>query len=555
MPSSHPNIDTFRKTGATPFAAAKGVRKFYPFSFRRTNKGIQVQVHWTRLVISSCLFLILGWLGLASGAYFFVKYQRGFGDVQFSDMLVLPVRWHAYQVSRGNFFIKSAQGELKAGNYREAFYALRIGVNKAPSSKEGRILLAQFYGAWKRPDLAQQTLLEGLPFHPDDQEYLRLLFSFLLQRQEDARTLSLANALIGKDRTPSPRNQIVALAAASASFYRGNYDQAEDYIHMFGLKYTRDGRLLAARIAWERGFKDQALTQLRELASESPKDEEIYAQCVSYLRETGRDDEARRESFLRSISNPNDARARIDLLYALQKQGDTDAVLSNANDIFNDFSNNSNALLALADFAANTGNSPLAQRVYDFSTLNKLNWEGAALMMVEANIVAKKYQSALDLVNQLLVENPDWGKRYYAVFNGLQAIAHYGLGDPESAQLFLNNFLTQSNVRAENLLAVSKRLIEVGAQTQARQVLVEAVKADPLNQAALTSLIKIDLPLNNTDTLVANIRKLLALRKPPRELLSSAYRKLGSDLFLFSPGRLVLLEDLRTAISASQTNS
>ncbi len=377
----------------------------------------------------------------------------------------------------------------------------------------------------------------------------------MLQRQEDARTLSLAKDLIGKDRTPSPRNQIVALAAASASFYRGNYDQAEDYIHMFGLEYTRDGRMLAARIAWERGFKDQALAQLSQLASESPKDEEIYAQSVSYLRETGREDEARRESFLRSISNPNDARARIDLLYALQKQGDTAAVASNANDIFNDFSNNSNALLALADFAANTGNPSLAQRVYDYTNLKKLNWEGAALMMVEANIVAKKYQTALDLVRQLLVENPDWGKRYYAVFNGLQAIAHYGLGDPESAQLFLNNFLTQSNVRAENLLAVSKRLIDVGAQTQARQVLVEAVKADPLNQAALTSLIKIDLPLNNTDTLVANIRKLLALRKPPRELLSSAYRKLGSDLFLFSPGRLVLLQDLRAAINASPTSS
>jgi len=555
MPPSSPNADGLKKLGATPTTAARGFKRFYPLSVRRTNIGLQVQVHWGRLAISSALLLVFGWLGLASAAYIFVKYQRGFTDVRFADMIMLPMRWKAYQVSKGDFLVKAAQNDLKEGNYREAFYALRVGVGKNPSNKEGRLLLAQFYGAWKRPDLAQQVLLEGLPFQPGDQDYLKLLFSFLLQRQEDSRTLALAKELLGKDRTPSPRNQIIALAAASASFFRGNYDQAEDYMRMYGLEYTRDGRLLAARIAWERGFKDQALAQLSQLSSEAPKDEEIYAQSVSYLREAGREDEARRESFLRSLANPNDARARIDLLYALQKQGDVAAVRSNVDDIFRDFANNSNAMLALADFAANTGDTALAKRVYDYANLHKLNWEGSALMMVEANIVAKKYQSALDLVRQLLADNPEWGKRYYSVFNGLQAIAHYGLGDPESAQLFLNNFLTQSNVRADNLIAVSKRLTDVGAQTQARQVLVEAVKADPLNQAALTSLIKLDLSLNNADTLADNIRKLLDLRKPPRDILSAAYRKLGSDLFLFSPGRLVLLQDLRTAINASPTNS
>ncbi len=555
MSLSSPNADDLKKIGSTPPTINRGLKRLYPLSFRRTNIGWQVQVHWARLAVSLVLLFVFGWLSLASVAYFFVKYQRGFTEVRFADMLMLPMRWQAYQISKGDFFIKAAQDELKNGDYREAFYALRIGVAKNPSNKEGRLLLAQFYGAWKRPDLAQQVLLEGLPFQPGDQDYLKLLFSFLLQRQEDERTLSLAKELLSKDRAPSSRNQIIALAAASASFFRGNYDQAEDYMHMFGLEYTRDGRLLSARIAWERGFKDQALAQLSQLASESPNDEEIYAQSVSYLREAGREDEARRESFLRSLSNPSDARARIDLLYALQKQGDSAAVTANVDDIFKDFANNSNALLALADFAANTGNPALAKRVYNYANLQKLNWEGAALMMVEANIVAKKYQAALDLVRQLLADNPDWAKRYYAVFNGLQAIAHYGLGDAESAQLFLNNFLTQGNVRAENLIAVSKRLMDVGAQTQARQVLVEAVKADPLNQAALTSLIKIDLPLNNTDTLAANIRKLLDLRKPPRDILNAAYRKLGSDLFLFSPGRITLLQDLRTAISVSPTNS
>jgi len=554
-PSSPSSSDDLKRTGPSTPRTVRGLKRFYPLSFRRTSKGWQVQVRWKRLAIFLLLAGGLGWLGLASGAYVFVKYRRGFTDVRYTDMLLLPFRWHAYQIAKGDFFIRTAQDQLKDGKYGQAFQALRIGVAKDPANKDGRLLLAQFYGAWKRTDLAEQTLLDGLPYHRDDQSYLKLLFSFLLQRQEDEKTLALCKDLLGKDRTRTPRNQLVAMAAASASFFRGNYDQAEDDMSAFGLESTRDGRLLSARIAWERGLKDIALAQLGQLASDFPDDEEIYSQSVSYLRDAGRDGEARRESLLRSLSHPRDARARIDLLYALHKEGDSAAVKTNVDEIFQDFAGDANALLALADFAANTGDAALAKRVYDYALARKLNWEGAALMMVEANVVAKNYQAALNLVRRLLKENPEWAKRYYTVFNGLQAIAYYGLGDAESAQLFLNNFLTQTNVRAENLVAVSKRLADVGARAQARQVLAQAVKTDAPNQAALTGLIKLDLALDNTDTLAASVRTLLGMRKPPKDVLNAAYRKLGSDLFLFSPGRLALLEDLRNAIATDPARS
>jgi hypothetical protein len=98
---------------------------------------------------------------------------------------------------------------------------------------------------------------------------------------------------------------------------------------------------------------------------------------------------------------------------------------------------------------------------------------------------------------------------------------------------------------------VSNRLASVGAKKQARQVLAQAVENDPLNQAALVNLVKLDLELNLADPLAGNIRKLLTMRKPPREVLDDAYRKLGSDLFLFSPDRVTLLDDLKKALSRS----
>lgn len=555
MTAPSPNADDLKQTLPRQPLAPTGLRRFIPFSVRRKSQGWQVQIYWKQLGLFVVACTLLGWLSAASAAYLFVKYRRGFTDVQFTHMLLIPAKWDEYEIARGEFLIKNAQQDLKNEKFREAFYGLRLGLIKSPANKDARLLLAQFYGLWKRPDLTRTTLLDGFAYHKNNTDYLKTLFSFLLQQQDDQQVLAYYKELLANDTAITPRNQLVALAAASSCYFRGNYDEAETILRKYQLEFTRDGRLLVARISWDRGLREQAIDRLRELTAEFPNDEEIYTQTVAYLRESGRDNEARRESFMRALGNPRNARARIDQLYAFQKEGDLDSVKNNAEEIFRDFATDSNALLALADFAANSGNPVLARRIYDHAKANKLNWEGAALMTVEANIVAKQYQPALELVRELLKENPEWGKRFYSVFNGLQAIANYGLGDAEAAQLFLNNFLTQSNVRADNLIAVSKRLMSVGARAQARQVLDQAVKTDALNQAALTNLIQLDLDLNNTAPLAGNVRKLLTMRRPSQDVLKSAYRKLGSDLFLFAPDRTALLSDLRAAISTPLTSS
>ena len=555
MSAHNPTSNSLKLSSSISSSHAQGMRRFAPFWFRRQGSGWQIQIYWKRFALFTAIVGLLGWIGTASAAYFFVKYNRGFTDVRFTDMLLLPARWQAYEVSRGDFLIANAQADLKKQNYREAFGGLRLGLIKSPANKEGRMLLAQFYALWKRPDLSRTTLLDGFAYHKEDPEYLKTLFAFLLQQQEDKQILKFYHELLGNNEALTPRNQLVALAAASSCYFRGNYDQAEAILSLYQIDVSRDGRLLLARINWDRGAKDLALDQVKTLANERPDDAEIYALTITYLRDLGRDDEARRESFVRTLANPRNARARIDLLYAYQKEGDTASLRTNVEEIYRDFSNEPSALLALADFAANTGDTALARRIYDYTKAKNLNWDGAALMTVEACIVAKQYQRALELVRELLKENPEWGKRFYAVFNGLQSIAHYGLGDAEAGQLLLNNFLTQDNVRADNLIAVSKRLLSVGAKAQARKVLEQAVQADALNQAALTSLVQLDIELNNTAPLAANVRKLLTMRKPSQAVLRAAFAEFGSDLFLFSPERTGLLQDLRAALTVTVPTS
>ena len=529
----------------------QGLRRFAPLSVRHHAGGWKVKIHWNSFVLQMGIVCLLGWFGTASAMYFFIKYNRGFTDVRFTHMLFLPARWHAYEADRGNFLIKTAQQDLKNEKFREAFDDLRLGLIKSPANKEGRLLLAQLYMLSNRPDLGRSTLLGGFAYHKNDSDYLKAIFSFLLEKQEDKVVMDLYWELRTGDPSVIDRNLFIALAAASACYFRGNYDEAESILRLHQIANTRDGRLLITRINWDNGAKDLALEQIRKLASELPNDEEIYAFALTYFREAGLNDDARRESFFRVLSNPMNARARIDMLYAYQKAGDTASLQRSVDELYRDFKDDSNALLGLAEFAASTGDAALAHIIYDHTNTQTQNWEGPALMAVEACIVAKQYQAGLELTRSLLKENPEWGKRSASVFNGLQAVANYGLGDAEAADLFLSNFLKQGNVRGDSLIAVSNRLLNVGAKSQARQVLDQAVQSDGLNQAALNGLIQLDVELNNTAPLASNVRKLLSLRKPSQTVLRTAYNKLGSDLFLFTPERTTILSDVRAVLVAT----
>lgn len=524
-------------------------RWVFPLILQRSSSGTHLVVLWKRVLPAIGIWAVTFWLLGATALFLNIKYRRGFEAVRYTDMLFLPIRWDEYQVARGDFYIETAKQNLKDGKYREAFSGLRAGIAKSPANREGRLLLAQFFMLWKRPDLAQQLLVDGLEKSQPDREYLQTLFTFLIQQQQDAKTLSITDALLRQMDKDDERRPLVAMAKATAAFYRGNYDLAEDTLNEHNLSSMRDARILFARIDWERGQHDQALQKLRDLMEQAPADQDVYAQLISYLREDGRDSEIQQISLLRQIAYPDQPRPRIDYLYILDKQKDEERIQTLVEEIFRDFPQSSDAMLALADFAANTGRPKLARRIYDYAKANDLNWEGPALMTVEAHVVAKQFSAAIETSRQMLADNPEWGKRFASVFNGLQAIANYGLGDTQAAQIFLNNFLNQANVRADNLVAVSNRLMAVGAKEQARQVLAQATEADPLNQPALVGLIKLDLDLRNPEALAENVAKLLDMRKPPQQVLRDAYFQLSSDRYLFASGRGQLLATLREALT------
>lgn len=522
----------------------------FPVSIDQDASGTHVRIAWRRMALQLVALAACGWLFLVCGVFLWVKYYRGFADVEFTNIL-LPQRWKDYSTARGNFYIKQAKDEIAAQKWVEAIHHLRVGVAAAPSNTEGRLILAQFFTLFGRIELAKRTLVEGLPHGKDDTDYLKALFGFLLQYQEDDEIRRIAAEQLPAAPVVNDRTQLISLAAATANFYRGAYDVAEGLIKDYQLLNTKDGRLLLARIEWERGHRDLALKRLEKYSSESPEDEEFYSQLVSFNRELGRTAAVAKYALLRELAKPRSSAARLDLLFAYRLAGNTAKYRESVDAILRDFPEDRTTLLSLANFGTEHGDAELALRVFRHLQSRGLETDAAGLMVAEAHIVARNYQAALDFILELGRSRPEWLQKFLGIVNGLQAVACYGLDQREDGDLYLGHFLAQPNIRAEHLAAISNRLIAIGAKNEARRVLVQAVAADNRNQAALTRLCELDLERSPSDELVVNLRRLLTMRRPAPAVLALAQRRLGSDRFLFTTGRDELLGAIRSAIEHS----
>lgn len=170
------------------------------------------------------------------------------------------------------------------------------------------------------------------------------------------------------------------------------------------------------------------------------------------------------------------------------------------------------------------------------------------MFTVEALIVARDFQGAVEAIRGFRADHPDWEHRYGGLFDSLLAVAFFGLRDDTSAMIFWNNFIGRATLRADNLLAVANRFAELGAVEQARRTLARAVELDALNQAALTRLVELDVEMNAGDDLATHMRRLIRMRRPSPDIMRVAQLKLGSDLFLFSKECPAALEVVRVAL-------
>ena len=508
-----------------------------------TPDTIWVHVFWRRIAGTIVLLAVTGWLAAAAGVWSFVRFQRGYTDVRYLDLAFYPWRRADYRTGLGEHYLRTGREALEKKNYREGYALLQAGLTRLPHDVAGRRLLASTQVRFGRADLALATLADGATLAHVDLDYLKLLFALLLETHEDDRLIALAKKLLPPQPDTVLAHQFIALQAATAHFERGRYDEAERLVAEWGLGNSLEGSILLAKCDWENGYPDLAMLRLESEIARFPKRDELYLHLVRYHRELGHAAEARRYALLRQFNDPASPGPRIDLLHTYHATDDKAAAQRELAAYLADFSADPQALVLLAWFAVDTIQPELAARLASLAHERSFPLNAFNLARVQSLLGAQKYQAALDLAVTAMREENEDNNQLASTLNGLRCLALYGLKEFARAELMLNSFLGQSNLRAGDALLLAKQLRLLGATASARAVLDRATVLDPLNQAALGELVRIDAEAGNRVKLAENLPKFLRLRKPSRAVLEETLLRLDQ------PADAPLRDQIRSALA------
>lgn len=514
-----------------------GLGSFAPFQKERMVHQTRVRVFWRRVVAWLLVLGFGGWMALAGALYLFVKYRRGFDEVRFSHMALLPWKLDDYRLAKAEFTLAQGLAAAEAQQWREALYALRAALPQVPQHQEARMLVARVYLMAGRADLARDVLVEGLEHHRDQTDYLRTVLGFLFGQQADEAVLALTSTLLDRGEGDGAFSRMVRTARAYAHFNRGRFIEAESVFSAAGLGATPEARFVSARIAWERGRRDEAISRLRELHEQVPEDAEIHRTLVFYLNEEGRHGELRRLGLTGQLARPDRPEGHLDFIAASAVLGQADEVVAAETEYLRRFGGDRAALLRLAERAAAAGRAETVEaveaRLRDGAGDEAPERTAVTLLLAEAWLEAGRPEHVV-----AMPAAPEaWQEGSRLTLEGLRGVALVRLGRLVEAESLLWRVGESRRVPASGLVALAGRLQALGHTDTARRLLARAVEVDPLHQPALVAYLRDAAAARVLDDKAELVVRLAGMRKPPEDLLAEIEAVYRSDRYLFMAGR------------------
>jgi hypothetical protein len=171
---------------------------------------------------------------------------------------------------------------------------------------------------------------------------------------------------------------------------------------------------------------------------------------------------------------------------------------------------------------------------------------------VECLLNANRPREAILLVDALYkqAERDHWVAETRIAFEALRTIAYFADGQTEIGLINLQKLMQNRSVPPQVLTAASRKLIAAKRYDEANDVLIQAHLQNEANQGVLMQIVqlKLDHPRISGD-LETYLRRLMLNRRPPKETLRAALRRLGSDAYLFSGDRETLLNEIESRLN------
>jgi hypothetical protein len=539
---------------------------------------------WKRIALLSPVFLLILWVLLSEMNYFKERYMNGIPTTRRVDMyLYLPdtlansaanlflgkeqVRLRereklltvkdsygraAHLYRKGEYFVTVAKAALARQDYAEFAKYIGTGAQLTPANLEAQRLCADLFFAFQRPLDGYQLLEESLSFAKQDPDYFRAYVYRCFMLDQDARLIATAEKYLADPTVAAAIRADLQIAAAQAHFLRGNFAAASKLIRDHRLDQTADGYLLNCQILWESGDRAGALAELDAALAAYPAGIRLLEMKAYWLKESGELARAKDCLDLLAIGSPDKPGPLIQSLYLLPGEANRAARAAVIDKAVARFGNHEQAMLDLARFGNDTADvaltARLAQHAKERRFTNRVRFD---LVHVEALLNAGRARETILLVDALYkqAERDQWVAETRMAFEALRTIAYFADGQTEIGSINLQKLMQNRSVPPQVLISASRKLIAAKRYEEANDVLIQAHLQNETNQAVLQQIVrlKLDHPRIAAD-LETYLRRLMLNRRPSKEVLQTALRRLGSDVYLFSGDRETLLRDIEAKL-------
>lgn len=540
--------------------------------------------NWKRIALLSPVFLLILWVALAEVNYFKERYMNGIPTTRRADMyLYLPdtvvnsatnlfydkeqVRLRerakllsikdsygrsAHLYRKGEYFVSVAKAALARQDYAEFARYIGTGAQLTPANLDAQRLCADLFFQFQRPLDAYQLLEESLIFAKQDREYFSQYIDRCFLFDQDARLIATATKYLGDKEVSLGIQADLQLAAAQAHFLRGNFTEAAKFIKDYHLDQTADGFLLNCQILWESGDRAGALAELDAALVSYPAGLRLLATKAFWLKEQGELSRAKDCLDLMDVSAPGKPEPLIQSLNVLPGEANRTARAAIVEKAILKFGNQEKPMLDLARFGNEIADVDLTVRLAklakDRRFTNRVRFD---LVRVECLLNAGRARETILLVDELYkqAERDQWVPETRMSFEALRTIAYFADGQTEIGSINLQKLMQNRKVPPQILISASRKLIIAKRYDEANDVLIQAHLQNESSQAVLQQIVqlKLDHPRIAAD-LETYLRRLMLNRRPSKEVLQAALRRLGSDIYLFSGNRETLLRDIEAKL-------
>lgn len=465
----------------------------------------------------------------------------------------------------GDFFLDRAMEAQAADKPTDTLRLAEIAVRCNPANPKAKLFYANFlHGKMGRTDDAIQTMKHGLEFLDVSdklgRDYLERYFQFLQLKERDSEVIDQGLKLlrVGKDLPQSTR-EAIALATATSQYWSGKYPDCVKTITINNLDNFPNGLLLKAKALFDGGKTQEGLALLETkgaaIKDYTPRDAVLSQQARFHIL-LGQTRMALSVNEDRISLNEKAPFPHIQKLQLLDKLGLKDEYEKELGVIKTKFENNSGAMIALANFAAEKGYDGLTAALTGVAAARGFESATFAALHLEALLNAGLPDQVIAQHQQVSAADPAFFHSNRPLIQALLGIAHYARNKPDEATAkrerdigdrYLAEFLKSKDLGPEAYRSVGRHLRAIRASDSAVRVLEAGVQVHPSHSQLRADYVRARLLAGLTEaygtrkSMVEELEYLQTLRRPSPLVWQEALSWLRTEAKL-SPAQTRQLE-------------